>query len=1072
LAVTAAAAAALAMIGTSGIAQASDRPDARPVKIDRHPAITIAEHGGRVAPAQAKQQTRTWFVQFKGHGAADLGSTSRSAVESRRGAVQRQAASALGTARGHDSHAARVFTLTNSIPGVAIRTNGAGAAALAKRADVVSVRAVVPRTAANANAAVLQRAVDVWRQANGTGKGVKIGIIDTGIDYTHADFGGVGTSTAYDDQDPTAADWRSTLPALGKAKIKGGYDFAGDDYQANDTLADGSPNPDYQPNPNPDNNPLDCNEHGTHVAGTTAGYGVGADGKTFKGSYAKLGGQKLIQMNVGPGMAPRAELYGLKVFGCDGSTDLVLPALDWALDPNGDGDFSDHLDIVNMSLGSDFGPVDDPENAVVNELAKHGVLSVISAGNAGDITDVAGTPGTAASALTVAASVDAYQLLDGLKVNSPADAGVVAGQFSVAYDWDNEPPVSGDVVKMSDATNLDGCQPFSDADAAAVEGKVAWLTWDSNDATRRCGSVGRSANAKAAGAIGAIFTGDVKPFGAGITGDEDIPVFQLTPDATENLDPAATAGTLKVTFDGSLRSAVKDVDHSIDDTLASFSSRGAHGSLGVVKPDVAAVGDSVASAGIGSGNQALSLSGTSMAAPNTTGIAALVKARHPQWGPLQIKAAVMNTATHDVWTGKNGSGHRFGPARVGSGRVDALNASRTKVLAYRPGHRNVSSVVFGVVPVGPGQSVTKTAKVRVVNAGKRPTKVALSFDLVNAARGVHYKVSPSSVTVKGHGSRSVTVTMKATARALRHQLDPTMATDMLGIGLMRSYVSDASGYLVATPKGHAGLRLPVYTAAKPTSDTTAVANAAGDGIDLSGQGFSQGHQSRAYSSLASVLQLGATSGKSAACSYPGSLPGCEQANDKATDIKAIGAGQGDGYLQFGIATWGDSANFDALTPYVDFDTDGDDVPDYEIYVTNLGAGTSDLLVAETVDYNTGEVVDDELLNNVDGSVDTNVWDTNVVLLPVDPSLLDISAPITYTAGVFNGYTGLTPDVVSADSAYDTTAPDVDVEHLLWDDQGGTTIPVTAAPGAKALVFHLHGQSGARDEVVSFPDTQP
>ena len=66
------------------------------------------------------------------------------------------------------------------------------------------------------------------------------------------------------------------------------------------------------------------------------------------------------------------------------------------LDPNGDGDFSDHLDIVNMSLGSSYGPVDDPENLVVNNLAKHGVLSVISAGNSGDVTDIAGTPGTSA----------------------------------------------------------------------------------------------------------------------------------------------------------------------------------------------------------------------------------------------------------------------------------------------------------------------------------------------------------------------------------------------------------------------------------------------------------------------------------------------------------------------------------------------------------------------------------------------------------------------------------------------------------------------------------------------------
>ena len=95
------------------------------------------------------------------------------------------------------------------------------------------------------------------------------------------------------------------------------------------------------------------------------------------------------------------------MFGCEGSTNAVIPALDWALDPNGDGDFSDHLDIVNMSLGSDYGPVDDPENAVVDELTAHGVLSVISMGNNGDLTDTGGAPGNAVSSLAVASSVDA-----------------------------------------------------------------------------------------------------------------------------------------------------------------------------------------------------------------------------------------------------------------------------------------------------------------------------------------------------------------------------------------------------------------------------------------------------------------------------------------------------------------------------------------------------------------------------------------------------------------------------------------------------------------------------------------
>ena len=122
---------------------------------------------------------------------------------------------------------------------------------------------------------------------------------------------------------------------------------------------------------------------------------------------------------------------------------------------------------------------------MVDELTHHGVLSVIAAGNNGDLTDTVGSPGNATSALTAASSVDSFQLRDGLKVNGPAGvAGTSPGQMSIAYDWPgNGPthaPVTGTVVALSPA-NADGCDPLSVADATAVAGKVAWLTWDSNE---------------------------------------------------------------------------------------------------------------------------------------------------------------------------------------------------------------------------------------------------------------------------------------------------------------------------------------------------------------------------------------------------------------------------------------------------------------------------------------------------------------------------------------------------------------------------------------------------------------
>lgn len=1067
-AAAAAATAGLLTITSAGTAWAG--PDADPQRIADSEPLDPSQVDVSQAPAFAKDQQRTWFVRFEGRGVADLRRSTPSARLQQRSTIRGRATDAVTTARTRDARASRLFVLTNSVPGVGVRTTPAGAKALEQRRDVVSVTPVVPRTTSNANAAVLERAVNAWRRANGLGEGVKVGIIDTGIDYTHATFGGPGTTTAYDREDPTSADWRSRLPRLGKAKIRGGYDFAGDDYNADPTSED------YQPSPSPDPNPLDYNGHGSHVAGTAAGYGVTEAGKPFTGDYSSLNASALKQMKVGPGMAPAAQLYGLKVFGTEGSTDLVLPALDWALDPNGDGDFSDRLDIVNMSLGSAYGAVDDPQNLVVNALSRHGVLTVNSEGNEGDTTDIGGSPGSSASALTVASTVDGYQLLDGLRVDAPADlAGVVAGQNSVAYDWANEEPVSGDVAPLSEG-NADGCSTLSGTDAAAVQGKVAWLEWDSNDGTRRCGSVARAANVEAAGAVGAIFTGDVNPFGAGITGSANIPVFQLTKTATDRLRPAAEAGTLAVTFDGELTGSQQDQDPSISDTISSFSSRGAHGSLGVVKPDVAAVGDSVVSAMAGSGSEPTSISGTSMASPNVAGIAALVAARQPSWTPAMLKAAVMNTAVHDVWTGPNKTGDRYAPARVGAGRVDASRATSASLLVDSPGGNGRVSAVFGVVSVPEGSEVlTRTRKVRVRNTGNKATTATLRYEPVNSTPGITYSVSPSTLNVGAGKSATAEVTMRVDGARLRRTMDPTMAEDMLGMPLRRDYVPDSSGRLVVERgDGGAPYRLPVYGTAEPVSTTKGSVNEAGDGIDLTGQGVAQGFGGQAYRSLASVLELGASDGRTAACTYPDSLPGCTTAADRASDLRYIGAGQGDGLLYFGLASYDDWAQVGgALTPYVDYDTDGDGAADYQTYVDNYGNG--DVYVAITVDLAAGpdaDPVDVQLLNFTDGDTDTNKFDTNVALLPVDPTLLDLptdgAAPVDYTVGVYNGASGTVLEEVSTEQPYQVGEPRISTENALYDDQGGTTIPIEGSGGAQALLVHLNGTPGARAEVLDVP----
>src|SRR6266699_1797208 len=137
---------------------------------------------------------------------------------------------------------------------------------LASLPGVTAIHALQTFTPDNVNGVPFIGAPQAWQSSGGlTGKGVKVASIDTGIDYTHADFGGPGTTAAW-----TAAKAASTSPAnpslFGPAapKVKGGYDFVGDAYNAD---IPGSV-------PAPDPNPLDCNGHGSHTAGTLAGFGV------------------------------------------------------------------------------------------------------------------------------------------------------------------------------------------------------------------------------------------------------------------------------------------------------------------------------------------------------------------------------------------------------------------------------------------------------------------------------------------------------------------------------------------------------------------------------------------------------------------------------------------------------------------------------------------------------------------------------------------------------------------------------------------------------------------------------
>jgi hypothetical protein len=196
------------------------------------------------------------------------------------------------------------------------------------------------------------RANEVWTNYGATGEGVRVGIIDTGIDYLHPALGG-GIGTSF--------------------KVIGGYDFADND-----------------------NDPMDENGHGTHVAGIVA-----ADAGNIKG------------------VAPKAKLYAFRVLDAEGqgSEDDVIAAIERTVDPDNDGSMNDRLDVVNMSLGSSDGDPDDAGSVAVDNAVRLGVTFVIAAGNDGQGDNIAGkennyfyngmetigSPGTSRLAITVGA---------------------------------------------------------------------------------------------------------------------------------------------------------------------------------------------------------------------------------------------------------------------------------------------------------------------------------------------------------------------------------------------------------------------------------------------------------------------------------------------------------------------------------------------------------------------------------------------------------------------------------------------------------------------------------------------
>ncbi|MEP7335414.1 MAG: S8 family serine peptidase [Actinomycetota bacterium] len=545
-----------------------------------------------------------------------------------------------------------LFDYQDAYNGVAAKIAAKDLVALAAAPNVVAIHPA--RTFERDNTAGVQyiEGNDVWADTGNTGNGVTVAIIDTGVDYTHANFGGPGTEAAFDANNGTIIE-PGTFPT---AKVTGGTDLVGDAYDAS------SDDP-TEATPHPDPDPLDCNGHGSHVAGTAAGFGVLSNGTRYAGPYDASTYSNSFR--IGPGVAPEASIQAFRVFGCGGSAseEVIVAAINAAV--------LAEADVINMSLGSPFGRTDEPSAEASNNAVDAGVVVVASAGNSGSGAYITGSPAAADKALSVAA----------LDASSPTFPGVIlqttAGPITAINA--NGASIPGGsfpikVLRAADNSVSLGCdkQEYIDQN---VTGKIV--------VTQRgvCARVARAVFGQQAGAAAVVMINSnsgLPPFEGEITGNPDtgeqytvtIPFLGVR----GVLGPAATAdGDNLVASDGTSTTMTSTtVANPGYQFFASFTSGGWRNVDSMVKPEITAPGVSVVSTGVGTGNRAATMSGTSMAAPMTIGAAALVIDANPAWTAEHVKAALMNTANA---TSAKILG--YDPRRGGSGVVDVRRAVDT-----------------------------------------------------------------------------------------------------------------------------------------------------------------------------------------------------------------------------------------------------------------------------------------------------------------------------------------------------------------------------------------------------------
>ncbi len=639
---------------------------------DAHRGNSSLPDGFEPAVLRAQNGLNRYFVVVDGPSIA-----SRSKAGALSGRQQENAAAAARQSQTAAIAATRslggdvIFRYDTLIDGFSATLSPDAASQMAQRSDVSSVQPVSIVQKDNETSVPFIGATKVWHDFGARGQGMVVADVDTGIDYTHANFGGPGTVAAYNANDPNFIE-PGTFPTK---KVIGGYDFVGSNYSVvdDDTTND---------IPRPDADPLDGadDDHGSHTSGTIAGIGVPGE--------------------IGPGVAPAAKLLEMKVWDEGDSTDDVLVAgFERAMDPNNDGDLSDAADVLSFSGGVDYGTLNSVEARAAQRVVDLGTVFVAAAGNAGNqavggSAYIGGTPAAARGVVSVAASIDQFNAQT-ISVNSPAidlpDDGIMVQQ-----DWGADLPAGGLTDDLFDGRELDppadpGNETPADAQfcdplpGGSLSGQTV-LVFKGSTSSGDCSGSTKVFHAQQAGATAAImislFGG--APSALASNGENiTIPAVMITGNdgyaILDQLSPGDPPDYNANTVNATLNDATSVIP-AYTDAMTDFSSEGPARVTNDLKPDITAPGFDIQSTDAGTGNLGTKLSGTSMATPHVAGVATLLRQLHPNWSPELIKAAMMNHATQKMKDNLLGS--PVSATLMGAGRVRAdLSAATDSVAA-------------------------------------------------------------------------------------------------------------------------------------------------------------------------------------------------------------------------------------------------------------------------------------------------------------------------------------------------------------------------------------------------------